>query len=45
MAGEAVAAGMEAMIKIGIGPWLLAAAGIGLVVAGLGLVKNPLARS
>lgn len=45
MAGEAVAAGMDAMIKIGIGPWLLAAAGIGLIVAGLGLVRNPLARA
>lgn len=45
MAGEAVAAGMDAMIKIGIGPWLLAAAGIGLTVAGLGLVRNPLARA
>jgi|GEM_PF-1091803 len=45
LAGEAVAAGMDAMIKIGIGPWLLAAAGIGLIVAGLGLVRNPLARA
>lgn len=45
MAGEAIAAGMDAMIKIGVGPWLLAAAGIGLVVAGLGLVRNPLARA
>lgn len=42
--GEAAAAQAEALISVEIGPWLLLAAGAGLIASGLGLIRNPLAR-
>ncbi len=43
--GEAAAARAEALISVEIGPWLLLAAGAGLIASGLGLVRNPLGRT
>ena len=43
-AGEFVGAAVGAMIGIGIGTWLLLLAGAGLVAAGLGIIRNPLAK-
>jgi hypothetical protein len=43
--GEAAATQMDSLVSIGIGPWLLLAAGAGLIASGLGLVRNPLARA
>lgn len=42
--GEAAAAQAEALISVEIGPWLLLAAGAGLIASGLGLIRNPLGR-
>ncbi len=43
--GEAAAAQAGALISVEIGPWLLLAAGAGLIASGLGLVRNPLGRT
>jgi hypothetical protein len=43
--GEAAAAQIDSLVSIGIGPWLLLAAGAGLIASGLGLVRNPLGRT
>lgn len=43
--GEAGAAQMDSLVSIGLGPWLLLAAGAGLIASGLGLVRNPLGRA
>jgi len=41
--GSMISERMSAIVSIGFGTWLIALCGIGLVVAGLGMVKNPLA--
>ena len=43
--GAAGAAQMDSLVSIGLGPWLLLAAGAGLIASGLGLVRNPLGRA
>lgn len=43
--GEMVGASLEALITVGPGAWLSLGAGAGLIAAGLGLVKNPLAAT
>ena len=36
---------MASQIHIGLGVWLLLLAGAGLIAAGLGFIRNPLAKS
>lgn len=43
-AGEYAGIAVSAMIGIGIGTWLLLLAGGGLIAAGLGIIRNPLAK-
>lgn len=43
-AGEYAGVAVSAMIGIGIGTWLLLLAGAGLVAAGIGVIRNPLAK-
>lgn len=43
--GRAVSAQMDSLVSVGFGPWLLLAAGAGLIASGLGLIRNPLAAS
>jgi len=45
MAGPYAGAAVSAMISIGIGTWLLLLASAGLIAAGLGIVRNPLAKT
>lgn len=41
--GSMISKQMSAVISVGFGTWLIGLCGIGLIVAGLGLVRNPLA--
>jgi len=41
--GGAIAARMDEAISLGIGTWLIGLLGIGLLLAGLGIIRNPLA--
>jgi len=43
-AGPYAGAAVSAMVGIGIGTWLLLLAGAGLIAAGLGVIRNPLAK-
>jgi len=43
--GRAATAQMDSLVSIGIGPWLLLAAGAGLIASGLGLIRNPMASA
>lgn len=44
-AGAMVGAGIDNLVSIGIGVWLLILAGIGLILSGMGLIRNPLATA
>jgi hypothetical protein len=41
--GGMMAAQMDAAISVGIGTWLIGLIGVGLVLSGLGILRNPLA--
>jgi len=41
--GAAISQQLDAVVSVGWGTWIIAACGLGLVLAGLGIVRNPLA--
>ncbi|WP_375398220.1 hypothetical protein [uncultured Sphingomonas sp.] len=41
--GAAISAQMDAVVSVGFGTYLIALIGIGLILAGIGVVRNPLA--
>ena len=42
---DEVDARIQSLVSLGIGAWLMALCGIGLILAGLGIIKNPLAAN